>query len=146
MLNNVHVQWIAGVHDQELEIVPAGMIGLMARHTHGWQAQGTVTEAIKCLHAVCDGSKRPLLKLCDFGYSKDWKDSLPKSAVGTPGYAGFIPEGMPGFDARAVKGYSYNPAKAQQLLAEAGFPNGKGIPEILLSATTTYRDSTRATW
>ena len=31
----------------------------------------------------------PLLKICDFGYSKNTeKDSVPKSRVGTPGYTG----------------------------------------------------------
>ncbi|GAB2695644.1 ABC transporter substrate-binding protein [Mucilaginibacter koreensis] len=63
-----------------------------------------------------------------------------RNSIGTPGDAGFVPEGMPGFDRKAVQGYAYNPAKAQQLLAEAGFPHGKGLPEILLSTTTTYRD------
>jgi oligopeptide transport system substrate-binding protein len=63
-----------------------------------------------------------------------------RNSTGTPGYAGFIPQGMPGFDTAAVQGYRYNPAKAKQLLAEAGFPNGKNLPEIVLSTTTSYRD------
>src|SRR3569833_454259 len=63
-----------------------------------------------------------------------------RNCVGTPGYAGFIPRGMPGFDDKKVKGYSYNPEKANELLTEAGFPDGKGLPEILLTTTTTYRD------
>lgn len=63
-----------------------------------------------------------------------------RNSIGTPGYAGFIPQGMPGFDDRQVRGYSYNPEKARRLLAEAGFPNGRGLPEIVLNTTTTYRD------
>jgi peptide/nickel transport system substrate-binding protein len=47
---------------------------------------------------------------------------------------------MPGFDAQKIKGYSYNPAKAKALLAEAGYPNGKGLPIITLNTTNTYRD------
>ena len=39
-------------------------------------------------NTLLDGSRRPLLKICDFGYSKHEKDSLPKSKVGTPGYTG----------------------------------------------------------
>ncbi len=63
-----------------------------------------------------------------------------RNSMATPGDAGFIPAGMPGFDAQKVKGYTYNPEKARQLLSEAGFPNCKGMPEILLTTTTGYRD------
>lgn len=63
-----------------------------------------------------------------------------RNSVGTPAYAGFIPKGMPGFDDKQVKGYSYDPEKAKQLLAEAGYPEGKDLPEIVISATTTTRN------
>jgi peptide/nickel transport system substrate-binding protein len=62
-----------------------------------------------------------------------------RNSMGTPGYAGFIPQGMPGFDGKCVKGYSYDPDKARRLLAEAGFPDGKGLPEISLATTVGYR-------
>ena len=52
-----------------------------------------------------------------------------RNSMATPGNAGFIPAGMPGFDAQKVKGYSYNPEKARQLLAEAGFPTAKICPK-----------------
>lgn len=63
-----------------------------------------------------------------------------RNSVGIPGNAGFVPAGMPGFSAEAVHGYSYNPEKARQLLREAGFSNGKGMAEITLSTTTSYKD------
>ena len=63
-----------------------------------------------------------------------------RNGVGIPATSGFIPEGMPGYDSSAVKGYHYNPAKASQLLAEAGYPNGKGMPEITLHTSTNYKD------
>lgn len=63
-----------------------------------------------------------------------------RNSVGMPATSGFIPHGMPGFDSIAVKGYHYDPQKAARLLAEAGFPNGKGMPEITLSTSTTYKD------
>ncbi len=50
--------------------------------------QGIVNRDIKLENTLLDGSRRPLLKICDFGYSKHEKDSLPKSKVGTPGYTG----------------------------------------------------------
>ncbi|HZY36929.1 MAG TPA: ABC transporter substrate-binding protein [Mucilaginibacter sp.] len=62
-----------------------------------------------------------------------------RNSMGTPGIAGFIPVGMPGFDAKQVRGYLYNPEKARQLLKEAGFPNGDNLPEIVLHTTVGYR-------
>ena len=45
--------------------------------------------AMQLENTLLDGSKRPLVKICDFGYSKHLRqDSLPKSKVGTPGYTG----------------------------------------------------------
>ncbi|QJD94965.1 ABC transporter substrate-binding protein [Mucilaginibacter robiniae] len=63
-----------------------------------------------------------------------------RNSIGTVGNAGFVPQGMPGFSASAVQGYTYNPNKAKQLLAEAGFPGGKNMPEIVLNTIVSYRD------
>ena len=49
---------------------------------------GVVNRDIKLENTLLNGDRRPLLKICDFGYSKNEKDSLPKSKVGTPGYTG----------------------------------------------------------
>jgi oligopeptide transport system substrate-binding protein len=63
-----------------------------------------------------------------------------RNGIGIPATSGFIPQGMPGFDSVAVKGYHYNPKKAAELLAEAGFPNGQGMPVITLNTSNTYKD------
>jgi oligopeptide transport system substrate-binding protein len=56
-----------------------------------------------------------------------------RNGVGLPATKGFIPSGMPGTERRVVEGYEYNPAKAMQLLRQAGFPEGKGLPIIVLN-------------
>ena len=58
---------------------------------------------IKLENTLLDGSKRPLLKICDFGYSKNDKDSVPKSKVGTPGYTGARQEGRDQISRPAVQ-------------------------------------------
>jgi oligopeptide transport system substrate-binding protein len=63
-----------------------------------------------------------------------------RNSLGTPGYQGFVPAGMPGFSEADVKGYSYNPIKSRQLLAEAGYPDGKNMPIITLTTTVAYHN------
>jgi oligopeptide transport system substrate-binding protein len=63
-----------------------------------------------------------------------------RNSIGVPATSGFVPKGMPGFDSTLVKGYHYDPAKAARLLAEAGYPNGKGMPEVTLTTSTSYKD------
>ena len=86
---------------QLLVLVPRALAS--CHWAQGWNAQhliccvtgldychrmGVVNRDIKLENTLLDGSKRPLVKICDFGYSKSEKDSLPKSKVGTPGYTG----------------------------------------------------------
>ena len=58
-------------------------------HCQRVRTDRAVDRDIKLENTLLDGSKRPLVKICDFGYSKHLRqDSLPKSKVGTPGYTG----------------------------------------------------------
>jgi ABC-type transport system substrate-binding protein len=61
-----------------------------------------------------------------------------RNSLSSPAESGFVPEGMPSYDSSVVKGYSYNPAKAKELLNEAGFSNGKKIPPIKLYTIPIY--------
>ena len=57
---------------------------------------------------------------------KDVFDNLNERAEG------IIPPGVPGYDA-SFKGLPYDPAGATKLLADAGFPNGTGLPALKMN-------------
>lgn len=61
-----------------------------------------------------------------------------RNSIGTAAESGFVPQGLPSFSKEKVKGYSYDPIKAKQLLAEAGFAEGKNMPEIKLLTIPIY--------
>jgi oligopeptide transport system substrate-binding protein len=55
-----------------------------------------------------------------------------KGQASGPAHNGLVPPSMPGYESDSVSGYSFNPTRARELLAQAGFPNGQGFPEITL--------------
>jgi peptide/nickel transport system substrate-binding protein len=51
---------------------------------------------------------------------------------GFPAIYGYIPPGTGTYPAQKIKGYTYQPDLARKLLSDAGFPKGKGFPQITL--------------
>ena len=56
-----------------------------------------------------------------------------------PANNGFVPPALLGKSAGKIF-YPYDQEKARNLLADAGYPNGKGLPEIEISTTSDYAD------
>lgn len=76
----------------------------------------------------------------NYGFDRQKMLKYMRNSIGTPGTAGIIPKGLDAYDQEATYGYHYNPEKAAQLLEEAGFPLGKGLPEISLQTNASYLD------
>lgn len=84
--------------------------------------------------------QKKIRQAINYGFDRHKMMKYMRNNIGKPGCKGMIPCGLTGFDSTAAYGYDYNPEKARQLLAEAGFPDGKGLPEIKLSTTSGYLD------
>lgn len=58
---------------------------------------------------------------------------------------GITPNTFAGYDIKKIKGYTLDVEKAKKLLSEAGYPNGKGFPEVrILVNSGNSRNSTVA--
>ena len=76
----------------------------------------------------------------NYGFNRKKMMLYLRNSIGTAAESGFVPAGLPSFDSIAVKGYHYDVAKAKQLLAEAGYPEGKNLPTIKLLTIPIYGD------
>jgi peptide/nickel transport system substrate-binding protein len=86
-------------------------------------------------------TRNPLVRRA-INYAIDRKKIVTyfKNGMEIPATQGFIPAGMPGYDSNAQYGYNYNPSKALALLAEAGYPNGKGLKPIKILVPNNFED------
>ncbi|MEM8907065.1 MAG: ABC transporter substrate-binding protein [Bacteroidota bacterium] len=76
----------------------------------------------------------------NFGIDRPQMLRTLRNSVGKSAVAGFTPIGLPSYSATQTPGYYYDPDKAAQLLAEAGFPNGVGLAPLTLMTNSNYED------
>lgn len=92
---------------------------------------------------VMDGS--PLLDVrirqaINYGFDREKMMRYLRNNIGMPANSGMIPQGLSSYNPDRVVGYDYDPDKASDLLAQAGYPNGVGLPEITLQTNSSYLD------
>jgi oligopeptide transport system substrate-binding protein len=98
-----------------------------------------VDSSLPAVHA----SPLRLLKIrqaINYGFDRRKMMMYLRNSIGTPAESGFIPPGLPSFDSAKVHGYHYDPVRALELLREAGFPQGMGLPPITLKTIDIYAD------
>ncbi len=85
-------------------------------------------------------SDKNFRKAINFGFSRSKMMRYLRNNIGTPAVHGFIPEGFANYPVNKVKGYDLNRDSVSFCLEKAGYPEGKGLPEILLTTTSDYLD------
>ncbi|HRE51703.1 MAG TPA: ABC transporter substrate-binding protein [Flavitalea sp.] len=76
----------------------------------------------------------------NYGFDRRKMMMYLRNGIGIPAESGFIPAGLPSYDSAIVRGYHYDPDKAKQLLAEAGFAGGSGLPPVKLLTIPAYAE------
>jgi len=84
--------------------------------------------------------QKQIRQAMNYGFDRRKMTLYLRNSLGTPAESGFVPLGLPSFDSVVVRGYHFDPVKTRQLLAEAGFPGGKGLPVIKLLTIAIYAD------
>ncbi|OWY20640.1 ABC transporter substrate-binding protein [Sphingobacteriales bacterium UPWRP_1] len=87
---------------------------------YGFLNSGKIFNNKKLRQAFCYAIDRQ--KLVDY--------TIKGAAV--PAFYGIVPPAFTKYNSKALRGYDFNPEKARQLLAEAGYPNAKELPPITL--------------
>ncbi len=96
------------------------------------------------LDSVAYEGNHPLLdprirKAINFGFDRKEMLKYLRKNVGIAATAGLIPPSLKG-SLEPTEGYHFDPLKTQELLVEAGFPKGEGLPVFQLHTSANYLD------
>jgi len=80
---------------------------------------------------------RRVRQAVNMGFDRRKMIKYLRNNAGTPGCRGIVPDGLPG---GGPAGYEYDVSRALELLEEAGYPHGKGLPPLVLATTSGYLD------
>ncbi len=98
-----------------------------------------VMQVVPAMSVVYLGMQNKLAPFDNVDVRKAFNYAIDKNSIvtytlqgdGRPGVHGIVPP-FKGYDYENVKGYEFDADKAKEHLAKAGYPNGKGFPEITL--------------
>lgn len=72
----------------------------------------------------------------NYGFDRKKMMTYLRNGIGIAANGGFIPKGLPGYNANI--GYTYQPVKAKKLIAEYKAQNNNKTPEVTLTTTSNY--------
>jgi peptide/nickel transport system substrate-binding protein len=75
-------------------------------------------------------------KAINYGFDRKKMMIYLRNGVGIPANGGFIPKGLPGYNERI--GFTYQPEKAKQLIAQFKTETGNKNPKISITTTSNY--------
>ena len=125
-------------HDGKLQAKYKSRIRLITQPYLNTEYLGFMVEKEKNSSSPAILDKR-VRQAINYSFDREKMIRYLRNNIGTPGVNGITPKGLPSFDSTAVF-YNYNPAKAAELLAEAGFAKGRGLPPVVLTSTADYLD------
>ena len=85
---------------------------------------------------VSEIQSKLLRQAVNYGFDRKKMMTYLRNGIGIPATGGFIPKGLPGFDASI--GFNYNPEKAKMLITEYITKTGNNNPEITITTTSNY--------
>ncbi len=79
-----------------------------------------------------------LRQAINYGFDREKIVTYLRNGMGIPAVNGFIPKGLPGFE--AIEGFNYNPKKAKELIAVYKEETGDDTPQITIGTNAQYLD------
>lgn len=81
---------------------------------------------------------KALRQAINYGFDREKMVTYLRNGMGIPAIHGFIPKGLPGYE--EIKGYTYQPEKAKQLIEQYKTETGDSKPEITIGTNSQYLD------
>lgn len=81
---------------------------------------------------------KALRQAINYGFDREKMVTYLRNGMGIPATHGFIPKGLPGY--AEIKGYTYDPVKANQLIEQYKIETGDDTPQINIGTNSQYLD------
>ncbi len=77
-------------------------------------------------------SNKALRKAFNYAINREKITTYTLQGEGIPAHNGIVPPAFEDYPVENVKGYKFDPQKAQEYMKKAGYPSGEGFPELTL--------------